>query len=91
MVQWVKNKTATPWVTAKVQVRFQARCSGLNDLVLSQRLGFNPWPGNLHMLWMCHIKKKNKNKKEQTILKCVILYCFLQGLYCVADLYNLFL
>ena len=64
MVQWVKNKTATPRVTAKVQVRFQARCSGLKDLVLSQRLGFNPWPGNLHMLWMCQKKKKIKNKKR---------------------------
>ena len=31
----------------------------VKDPALSlQQLGFNPWPGNLHMLWVCQKKKK---------------------------------
>ena len=58
MAQWVKNPTAAAWVTAGVQVRSLALPSGLKDAALPQlqhrshlRLGFNPWPGNSHMLW----------------------------------------
>ena len=50
------NLTSEAQVTAEVRVRSLAQCSGLKDLLLLQlwhrselRLGFSPWPGNLHM------------------------------------------
>ena len=47
----VRNPTAAAWVTAKVRIQPQAQCSGLKDpLLLQLRLGFNPWPRNVHML-----------------------------------------
>ena len=42
-----------------------AWCSGLRDL--EQWLGFHPWPGNLHMLWVWPLKKKKKKKLEKKI------------------------
>ena len=51
MVQWVKNWTAAAWVAVEVQVQPQAWCNGLKDPMLSHLwLGFNPWPGNFHIL-----------------------------------------
>ena len=57
MAQWVKNPTATAWVTAEVRVQASAWHSGLKDLALllllrcrsHLQLRFNPWPGNSHM------------------------------------------
>ena len=53
VVQWVKNLAVVAQVAAEAQVRSLAHYSGLKDLMLLQlRLGFSPWPGNFHMLWM---------------------------------------
>ena len=66
-VQKVKNLTAVARVAAEAWVRSSTRCSGSNDLVLQQlqqrsqlRLGFDPSPGNFHMLqvWLWEKKKK---------------------------------
>ena len=57
MAQWVKNLTAAVGVAADVRVPPLAQCSELKDPALPQlwwrlqvQLGFNPWPGNFHML-----------------------------------------
>ena len=43
--------TAAAWVTAEAWVRSPAQCRGKEELALLQlQLGFNPWPGNFHML-----------------------------------------
>jgi len=43
VVQWVKSQTAAAQVTAEVQVRSLAQCSGLKDRALPQvQLRFNP-------------------------------------------------
>ena len=65
MAQWVKNLTADTRVNAEAWVRFPAQHGGLKDLALPLLqcrlqlwLGFNPWPGNFHMLWVWLLKKK---------------------------------
>ena len=59
MVQWLETPTEAAQVTEEVRVQSLAWCSGLKylDPVLLQLLlrwqlwlGFNPWPGNIHML-----------------------------------------
>ena len=46
--------------------RSLAWCRGLNDQALLQLwLGFNPWPGNLHVLWVWPLEQ-NKNRGKQT-------------------------
>ena len=56
VAQCARNLTAVAWVTVEN--------SGLKDPALSQlqqrlqlQLGFNPWPGNLHMLHWWLLKK----------------------------------
>ena len=63
MSQWVKNLTAAAQVTAEAKVRSLARCSGLKDLTLLQlQLGFNPWPGNFHMLWVWPLRQQQQQQ-----------------------------
>ena len=51
MAQRVKNPTVMAQVIVEVWVSSLTRQSGLKDPVLPQlQLGFNPWPGNLHMV-----------------------------------------
>ena len=64
MVQWVRNPTLVARVTVEMQVRFPAQHNGLKDPVLPQLwcglqmwLGFIPWPGTFHMLWVWPLKK----------------------------------
>lgn len=53
MVQWVKNLTVVAQVIAEVQVQSPAQHSELKTPELPQLwLLFNPWPGNIHMLWV---------------------------------------
>ena len=59
MAQFVKNLNAAAWVAVELHVQSLAQHSGLNYLVSLQLqfrsqlwLGFNPWPRNIHMLWM---------------------------------------
>ena len=47
----VKNPTAAAWVAVELWVISLALCSGLKDLALAW-LGFSPWLGNFHMLWV---------------------------------------
>ena len=50
MVQWIKNLTAAAWVAVEAGIQPPAPCSGLEDPLLPQLwLGFNPWPGNVHV------------------------------------------
>ena len=56
--------TASTRVTAEAWVPSLAQIMGLKDVVLLQmwhrmqlQLGFNPWPGNFHMLWVRTLKK----------------------------------
>ena len=59
MEQWVKNLTTVAQVTPEAQVPPQVQHSRLKDLGLPQlRLGFNPWPGNVHMPQVWPLKKK---------------------------------
>ena len=67
MVQWVKNLTAVDWLSTEVWVLSLAQCSGFKDPALLQLwqksqlwLGFNPWPGYLHMP-----KKRKKREREE--------------------------
>ena len=67
MVQWVNNLTTAARVAAEGQVPSPARCSALKDLVLPQlgcrsqlQLRFNPWPRNIHMLWVRPWKKRKE-------------------------------
>ena len=61
--EWVKNPTASAWVTAEVWVRFPAWYSWLKGLVLPQRrLRFDPW--DFCMPWVQQFKKKKKKKKK---------------------------
>ena len=57
MAQWVKNPTAASQAAVEMQVPLPAQHNELKDLVLLQLwsqlgLGFDPWPGNFHMLRM---------------------------------------
>ena len=56
MAWWVKNPTAAPRVSVEAWVQSLAWYSGLKDPLLLHlwcrlqlRLGFHPWPGNIHM------------------------------------------
>ena len=65
MVQWVKDLTAAAQVTTEAWVPPPAWPIGLKDLALPQLLlhrlqlwlRFNPWPRNIHMLWIQPLKK----------------------------------
>ena len=60
VVQWVKNPTTAAQFAAAVWVQSLAGHSGLEDPAwLHLWLGFNPWPGNFHMLQMWPLKKIN--------------------------------
>ena len=48
MVQWVEELTTEAQVAAEARVQSLAWCSGLKDLAL--QVGFDPWPGNFHVL-----------------------------------------
>lgn len=50
MVQWVKNPTVVALVAVEAQVPSPAWHS-------EPRLGFSPWPGNFHILWVQPLKK----------------------------------
>ena len=53
VVQQVKNLTEGAPVAVEVRVQSLAQHSGLKDASLPQlQLGFSPWPGNFHMLWL---------------------------------------
>ena len=69
MAKWVKNLTAVAWITVEVWGSHLAQWA--KDLVLKKlpwrlefnsQLGFNPWPGNIHMRWVRPLKKKKKKK-----------------------------
>lgn len=63
MVRWAESLTAVVWVATEMGFKSQPG-AGVEDLVLSQlRLGFNPWPRNLHMLW-AQPKQKTKTKSK---------------------------
>ena len=73
MAKWIKNLTTVAEVTVEVQVRCLAQCSVLKDPVLPQlqcrshqQLGFNPWPGNLHLPWVGPQKKFFKGNNIST-------------------------
>ena len=68
MVQWIKNPTVVAQITVDVRDPSPAQSRGLKDPALPQlwhrlplQLGFNPWPRNLHMLWVQPFKKKKKD------------------------------
>ena len=65
MAQWVKNLTAAAQVPAEVQVPSPTPHNGLEDPGSPQLwhrlqlwLGFNLWPGNIHMLQVQPLEKK---------------------------------
>lgn len=68
MAQWLKSPTAFAGVATEARVQFPAECSGLKDPSLPQLwrrsklcFGFNPQPGNFHVLWAGHKKKLRSN------------------------------
>ena len=63
VAQWVEKLTAGAWVAVEAWVLSLAWRSGLEYPVLPQlRFGFNPWPGNFHVLQVQPFKKKKKRK-----------------------------
>ena len=76
MVQWIKNPTVVAQITVDVRDPSPAQSRGLKDPALPQlwhrlplQLGFNPWPRNLHMLWVQPFKKKKKKMFNQQLIK----------------------
>ena len=68
--QWVKDPVLSLQQLGSLQTGgfdSLAQRSGLKGLVLLKlwcrsqlQLGFHPWPGNFHMLWVCQTNKKKK-------------------------------
>ena len=76
MVQWVNDLACLCGIT--VSIPSLAKC--VKDLVLlplwrmsQMQLGFDPWPGNFHMLWMQVWLKMEKKKLISLSLKMVDL------------------
>ena len=68
VAQWVKDLTAAAWVAAEGWVCSPAWHS---ELRIWLWLGLDPWPGNLHMLWVQPLKK---NPKTTTATKTLDLF-----------------
>ena len=64
MVQSIAIATAAvAQGAAEVCVGSLARCSGFKDLALPQLwLGFSPWLGNFHVLWVWPLRRKRREK-----------------------------
>ena len=81
MVLWVKYPTAVAPVAVEMRGRSAAWRSGLKDPALLQLrhrsqlwLRFNPWPGNVHTLWVQTFKKQKKSLKKYSASPCLILH-----------------
>ena len=72
----------------------QPGAMGYGSGLLQLQLGCNPWPGNIHMLWVHPPKKKRKKEKREierecsSCFMCMIwyldknfFYFFFSGLY----------
>ena len=70
MAQQVKDLVSLQWLWLLLRCGFDPRLAlWVKDVALLQlwctsqlHLGFDPWPGNVHMLWVWPKNKTNKQK-----------------------------
>ena len=69
MAQWVNNPTEV--------VQFLWKAQGRGIAAAAAELGFNPWPGNFHILWIRlkkEVRKEGKKKKENEDIRMRIRF-----------------